>query len=468
MKLSELLVAFALINVQYGFVDQEMYGIHRLVQLSITSWSSQKGYLGHLRAAILEDIWEMFPWRDEKTYFMSREDWKQSENLMPHVIALAKASVDEDEALRTQGALRFNLASYMNARGEYAEALQILESSPSLESLLDTKDAVTFLGFLKVTILKNMFAFDEAETLSLSLRDNLVGYCSPQDRLFIYATNNLANCLAQRCKYEQSEFFLREILIALEECSWEDNGFCVSALQNLGLVLKEQYKYDEADEILDLARTRFEPVLGADDNQILQLRHAQAVGLLCRGHYSKSSEALKTIHAEHEKIFAPQHPEAIRSLLNLAQSLQREGRYAESEPYLRRGLAWCFVQNVDGNLHVTLCMFRFALALTYLDLPDANEVWIKLAEMYVGKGLKLVEVSDSMIDASDEIFASGHYIPAGNCDEDMIQILFHLSGPEDPRIESQREKLEECRKLLAKEASAMDGTVSVMVESASE
>jgi tetratricopeptide (TPR) repeat protein len=463
------LVAFALITVQYSSTDQEIYGMHRLVQLSVMSWYSQMGNLGNIQAAVLKDVYMVFPWSYEKTDSISRESWEQSEDMVPHVITLAKASVDGDEALKIQGALRLNLASYMNARGECGEALQVLNRSPRLDSFWDTKDLLTAVGLLKVTILTDMYDYDAAETLVRALRDDLVGYCDPQDKLFLSTTNTLATCLVRQHKFEQAEYFLRGIVAALEERSSSEDVFYLDILQSLALISTYQEKWDEADKIYDLVRTKFEPVMGATNPRILRLKNDQALGLYCQGRYPQSSEAFKTIHMEYERIFAPQQPEAIGILLNLTQSLQQERRFAESVPYLRHGLAWCFGQDVHGKV-ISMCMFRFALALTYLHSPGADEAWAKLGEMCLSKdsGVKFIEMASKFIDQADEQFANGDYSLAEDMYKEIIQILLHLSSPDDPRLQAQRERVRECRRLLAKETSAMDGTGSVLVESASK
>jgi tetratricopeptide (TPR) repeat protein len=311
-----------------------------------------------------------------------------------------------------------------------------------------------------------MGCFDAAEALCRTLRDNLVGYCSPNDASLIAITHDLAACLGRHHKYEEAEGFFRQVVTAHEETSGPLDVVTLGALIDLAISLLNQEKWDEAAEIVNLAVQRFEPILGTTDHRILRLRGNQGLLLYRQGRFAQALELFKSVHVEYERHFGVQHPDFIQSLVVLSTHLRRQRKYSESLPYLQRGLAWCFEPKFAGNFQTTTCMSYFALALTSLNLPDAERVWIRLSEMYLSKDqdVRFADMIPEVISAADNEVDKGDLLFAEVLYEDAVQFILHLSDSDDPRLQPTGEKLKEVRRLLAMDASAVDQSASAIAQ----
>jgi Flp pilus assembly protein TadD len=170
----------------------------------------------------------------------------------------------------------------------------------------------------------------EREALAI-LRSNF----APNSQQVLSAMNNLGLSLAEKGDLAGAESTFREVLAGWRSRGEERPGVGV-ALENLGDVLVDQRKYDEAETVIREGLAVMQRLLAKEDWRVA-LRLAQLADLLSETGRSRDGEplareAVRIMRAN----FPPGHPVTAAAESVLGGCLAGQGRYAEAEPLLAR------------------------------------------------------------------------------------------------------------------------------------
>jgi tetratricopeptide (TPR) repeat protein len=155
--------------------------------------------------------------------------------------------------------------------------------------------------------------------------------------------------------YSAAETALRKVLVV--------HGDDPIVLNNLGVVLRVETKYSEAEPLYKRALAIDEKALRPDHpdvairlNNLASLYHDQ-------GKYSEAEPLYKRALAIDEKALGPDHPTVATYLNNLAGLYDSQGKYAEAEPLYKRALA--ILEKALGPDHPNVAMNLNKLAGLY-------------------------------------------------------------------------------------------------------
>ncbi|KFE58909.1 tetratricopeptide repeat protein [Hyalangium minutum] len=118
----------------------------------------------------------------------------------------------------------------------------------------------------------------------------------------------------------------------------DDDRIRASALTNLGLVLIELGRYDEALRECEAALALREKVLGPEHPEVASSLSDLAIVFSKQGQYEKARQMAERVLAIREKVLGPEHPSVAAALNSLGAELWDLGRHEEARAAFARGL----------------------------------------------------------------------------------------------------------------------------------
>jgi serine/threonine protein kinase len=115
---------------------------------------------------------------------------------------------------------------------------------------------------------------------------------------------------------EAASLYREALAVALRDAGPDDLDVA-KARKNIGLTLRSESRYAEADEITRLVVETYEKVLGADHPDTLSTRRDWALGEYHLGHYATAREALEQVLAAQRAKLGNEHPELGGTDINL-------------------------------------------------------------------------------------------------------------------------------------------------------
>ncbi|KAJ5593550.1 hypothetical protein N7537_010454 [Penicillium hordei] len=283
------LLSYSLIRLE---INERLFGMHRLVQLSVRAW--------------LDMHQQLYGWQAKSRRIMARvfpngeyESWTECRSLLAHANSVLQSICDVDDEDRLNAAtLLSHCGLFLDLQGVYEEAEAMHQQAlETREKVLgrehpDTLASVNNLGL----VLSSQGLYDEAEAMhrrDLEGSEKVLGRQHPGT---LTSANNLGNALSSQGKYEEAEAMHRRALEERENVLGREHPDTLTSVNNLGNVLFSQGKYDEAEAMHRRALEGYEEVLGRE------------------------------------------HPDTLTSVNNLGNVLSSQGKYDEAEAMHRRAL----------------------------------------------------------------------------------------------------------------------------------
>jgi tetratricopeptide (TPR) repeat protein len=149
----------------------------------------------------------------------------------------------------------------------------------------------------------------------------------------------LALVLRDQGKYEVAEEMNRRALAGFEKVLGMEHPNTLASVNNLASVLRYQGKYEVAEEMNRRALAGREKMLGVEHPNTLTSVENLASVLRYQGKYEMAEEMNRRALAGKEKVLGVDHPETLISVNNLASVLRYQGKYEAAEEMNRRALA---------------------------------------------------------------------------------------------------------------------------------
>ncbi|RYP42629.1 hypothetical protein DL768_010304 [Monosporascus sp. mg162] len=253
-----------------------------------------------------------------------------------------------------------------------AEALAMLQndlSESQVQSKQDTKRLLKALAYLPLAI-KQASAYIATEQLSISEYLNLyrtsdadmIGLLSEhfedQHRYQeakrtqnpiattwlisfnqITDMNNLAVVLDNQGKYDEAEQMHRQTLELKEKVLGREHPDTLASMNNLALIWDSQGKYDEAEQMHRQTLELKEKVLGREHPSTLRSMNNLALVLDSQGKYDEAEQMHRQTLELKEKVLGRKHPDTLVSMNNLGLVLKSQGKYDEAEQMHQQALA---------------------------------------------------------------------------------------------------------------------------------
>jgi len=113
-------------------------------------------------------------------------------------------------------------------------------------------------------------------------------------------------------------------LLAMPQVASETLG-CL--LSRVGLYLREEGKYQQADEVLGKSQKLFEELKGSEDHETLNAKALLAWSYQDQGNYQKAAELEEQVLETRLKLFGDEHPDTLEIMATLARTYRTQARY---------------------------------------------------------------------------------------------------------------------------------------------
>lgn len=165
------------------------------------------------------------------------------------------------------------------------------------------------------------------------------------------ALDQLGELLTQQERYDEAEPLLRDALAQQREFLGDESPTTVSTSAHLGALLQERGDLAQAEPILRhvLASRRRAAVTAADSIVLTNAINDLAVLLFVRGKYDEAEPLDREALAASAHLLGEDHPATAMTVQNLAQVQQLRGHLDEAEALFRRALA--AKRRALGNAH---------------------------------------------------------------------------------------------------------------------
>ncbi|KAK8009195.1 kinesin light chain [Apiospora marii] len=280
-----------------------------------------------------------------------------------------------------------NLANVLDRQGKYVEAEKMHRQTLALRETVLGRGHPDTLGSMNnlAESFRQQGKYVEAEKMhrqTLALRETVLGREHPDT---LDSVNNLANVLDRQGKYVEAEQMHRQTLALRETVLGRGHPDTLGSMNNLANVLDRQGKYVEAEQMHRQTLALKETVLGHEHPDTRQ--HEQP-GKCAR-------------QAGEETVLGHEHPDTLGSMNNLANVLDRQGKYVEAEEMHRQTLA--LRETVLGREHPDTLDSVNALAIVLGNQGKYEEVAQQQGQAPVGHEDTLAEEHPRTLGSMDSL-----------------------------------------------------------------
>ena len=176
----------------------------------------------------------------------------------------------------------------------------------------------------------------------------------------ISSINNLGSILSERGKLEEAEELLREAVKAMRAKLGEDHPHTIRSVSNLGNVLHDRGRLEEAEELKREALQAMRAKLGEDHPDTISSINSLGSILSARGKLEEAEELFgEALQAMRAKL-GEDHRDTLLSVHNLARCLQGQGRWQEAEDLHRQALQGMRLKLGEDHPRTWLCFSKLA------------------------------------------------------------------------------------------------------------
>ena len=168
----------------------------------------------------------------------------------------------------------------------------------------------------------------QMDSAALETRTTILGAEHPDT---LNSINNLGVLLERQGKYNEAEALHRRALEATETILGAKHQDTLISVNNLGSVLERQGKYNEAEALHRRALEARETILGAKHQDTLKGVNSLATVLEQRGKYNEAEALYQRSLEEQKRVFGSDHVETIITMGNLAKIYGYQMRLKQAE-----------------------------------------------------------------------------------------------------------------------------------------
>jgi len=420
--LNEILAPLARHSLVHKNAEARTYSVHRLVQVVL---------LAELTDATCRDFAEQAIKALNRTFpDVEYANWPRCGRLVPHALAvwgwIECLDKSKEPLLVPAAAQLLNQAGYyLCLRARYAEAEALHRRALAIWEALgpDNPDTATSLNNLGVLLRFQGRYYGEAEALllrALAIREAELGPNHPDTAISL---NNLALLLQAQGRYGEAEPQLRRALAIREATLRSDHPDIVFTLNDLAGVLRAQGRFEEAEQLLLRALAIREAAVDPDHPDrvtspntatILDMAtslHNLGVLLRDQGRYGEAEQRLRRALEIREQALGPDHPDTATShnslgVLLRAQRPTEQLLLKEAEQLLRRVLAIreaavdpdhpdrATSPNTATSLDMATSLHNLAESLrAQVQFKEAEPLLLKEAEQRLRRALEIREAT---------------------------------------------------------------------------
>ena len=223
--------------------------------------------------------------------------------------------------LHTIGSAYSGLAIYEEAESTYAACVELLRDSGEEMAL----------GVALLELGRTQEKRNDLDGSERSVEEALRIFRAQEDsRAYVSeCARALADIAAGRGDYELAENHLLASLAVEEQIDMEGEGR-LNALNNLGVVLRRQGRFEEAVVRMEQSLPLALSIHGDGHPYVAQVLNNLGWTLVQTGKLEESERQIRSALAIYDEVYAEDHPLAVSARSNLAEVLQRTGRHEEA------------------------------------------------------------------------------------------------------------------------------------------
>ena len=348
--------------------NEEIYVLHRLVQIFTQDWLKREGDKESYQGKALQILSKEFP----RTDF---ENWDTCEALRPHVQVAVQYSNRLQQHRLWQAELQLRLSRYEVYKGQYKIGYQHAEMSYRERYILlggDNGLVITSLSFM-VRAAQLCGLYEQLEPMArqvLAWRTSVLG---EEDELTLTAARYLAYSLGKLEQYEECEKLQRRTLALLEKQFGLMDTDTLKLACELARTLYEQDKLDEAETIIRQNIELRTEIHGPNHREVLPAIGLFGSILRDQGRYKEAKPLLEQELLVNRLRYGEKHPATLRASTSYASSLIGLDEPKEAESILRHTLELQDGVLTRAHPHTLSTMSRLAQSLAAQHNHEAAE-----------------------------------------------------------------------------------------------
>jgi tetratricopeptide (TPR) repeat protein len=211
--------------------------------------------------------------------------------------------------------------------------------------------------------------FEEGEKLGLETWQARVRLLGPEHRLTLHSMESYEAALVFQGKAEQAEKLSRQRLQICERVFGPDDPDTIDEVGNLALALQTRGQYAAAERYDREQLRRYEKAGLMDKREALWGLNNLALDRVLQGHAEDAEKVLNEARSRAIRIFGPEHPLTLHIQRVLARALAEEGRLDEAETLAQETLAARLRTTIDqeGTARTLLILGRVKVEAGKLD-----------------------------------------------------------------------------------------------------
>lgn len=330
----DILRRYCLVSlIETGDVRKQVFGMHRLVQLSTRKWLEMREELEIWKERYTRILAAAFPESDHK-------NWPVCQALLPHVMTLLTQPPTNVSLLEKWALIVSRAGTYTLEVGRCSTSKSLHKAALEVrEEVLGKEHPYTLFNVCSLaTVFGQLGKYKDAEDM---YRRALRGYSETlgqQNPITLQCLNGLSVTLMKRGNYEQALDLGVEAFQEREKLLGKDHQDVLASISNLALIRQRQGEFKLAESMNRRSLEGLERVLG--HTHLLTLRSVYYLGNVLRklGKYQESVTMSRRAFEGRQKLLGSEHPDTLRSMTALALVLERQGKYDDAEALNKRVL----------------------------------------------------------------------------------------------------------------------------------
>lgn len=451
-----MLKAFSLISEEK---NQSVFGIHRLVQLSIQRWLAIRKQLVSWQEKALEVVAKCCPLHGDY------EEWTSWSRISAHCHVVLDYDIKTCLHLRAEILSKFG--SYDEEQGRYEDAKRKFTEALAIGNDLLGKHHSTTLMCIShlTTIYRYQGRFAEAEEMGSYLVQTQKQLLGSKHPLTLAAMNNLAIIYNATNRHVEAEGLHRHVLDTRKRLEGGESDGVLTSMHNIAHSMKDQGRLKKAEGMIEQFIKLSSTVRGPEHPKTL--RGIRLLGLIYQdqGLWGKAAELHFQGYETRRKTLGLEHPDTLRSMLTVAEVYQ-----LQPQPQLEAAeeLQLHVMKKREltlGDEHPETLSVAKCLALTYV----YQRRWEKAASL----NANILEIEKRVLRpdhqatiATMHIIAfaylrQGRWQEAANLGMQVVEARTRLLGQGDPQTLSSKRNLAEAYIGLNRVEDALDLMVAV-------
>ena len=346
--------------------------MHRLIQLIMRSWLSERGDAQSRALEALRRISHHFPSGDYRTRHECKDNLPHAQKILGDPI-VSETPLEQTSELQ-RAWLQAKVARYLHSENRFSEA--DTHSSLALTGLKSAKhkfdEEALQVQLEHVSILRALEKHDAAVKLAQEARKDSKKTFGEDDDLTLAATERLIQALESRGDYSEATKLAKAYTETKKKKLGSRHPDSIGGLYKVASLLERQGKHLDAEQYArQIVQSKsIDSVLGPDHPKTLKALFRLASTLSFRGRYREADEEFRKAINGQKKAIGDEHHDTLITIFWFAQNLHLMHQLQEAESLLRKLLEHC--QKLLGPNHSETWRVTAAFTAVLQDLSQKS------------------------------------------------------------------------------------------------